>query len=410
MSQAKDFLESLLLSCPGFVGEIARSVDSHLKHSRPSISLPAALAFVAAIKSGRVVADNGIECTLYVLSLAPTGYGKTRAQNVLEDITAKAGIKNLFGNEPTSDSGLISGLALQNRQLLLWDEFGEALDDLSNSKNSPKATVLTAMTKAFSSAGRTLRGKQYADGHKSEAENVFLSVFGVSNQFSFENAINERFVHNGFLGRWLCFVPDKNKPELKPCVPKPVSDECIEWLRRVDIWRPAVGNLASAMKKDKKVVPLSTFEAFRSGFENFDELAENCKSEVERAFWARAGELYTKLCLIFTDKTPKDEELTWCWMLVEELILAQIKRCKDLMGGNDDKSRAKDKYIKLIATGEEISQSELYRRSYRLPLSKIEKSDMNEMMIESGKWEVTTRKQSPNDRKVRKYYKCLLNS
>ncbi len=407
MTSPKDYLESLLLSCPGFVGEIARSVDSHLKHSRPSISLPAALAFASAIKSGRVVSETGIECSLYVLSLAPTGYGKTTAQKVLEDIAKKAQIKDLFGLEPTSDTGLISGLKLQPRQLILWEEFGEALDDLSHSKNSPKATVLRAMTDAFSAAGRTLRGKQYADGHKNEAENIYLSVFGVSNEYSFYNSLNERFVHNGFLGRWLCFVPDKIKPDPRPLSPIEVSEECINWLRNIDIWRPAIGNLASAIKKDKKVIKLSTSPTYRSEFSNYDNLAETCETETERAFWIRAAEIFTKLCLILTDKHPEENSIQWCSLLVQELVSQQIARCNEFMMGNSEKAKDKAKFIRLIALGEEMPSAKLFKKAYRLALSSEEKSAMIDMLVESECWEEYKKKVSPTSKKETTFLKCV---
>lgn len=391
-------LERFLKTCPGHVGEIARSVDATLKVSRPSISLPAALAFCAALKCGRVVSQTGIEPNLYILSLAPPSFGKTQAQNALEDIAEAAEIEKLFAGVPTSDAGLISGLNNQPRQLLLWDEFGEALEDLAHAKNSPKATILSQIMIAFSSAGRIMRGKQYADGRTSIVDRPYLNLFAVSNEFSFFNSLTDRFVHNGFLARWLCFAPDKDKPWPRDRQQLFISPETLHWLQLVDAWTPSKnGNLGKLLKKEKKIVDLSKSITWASMSEGFDSLAEGSKTEFERVFWGRASELYTKLCLVFFDETIEEKDLNrespsyWCFELVLQSVKAQIERCQEKIGGTSDKERARDRYMALLEKGEEVTKTELSERSRRIALSRHEKNELTDLMVESGRWKIEYR-------------------
>jgi hypothetical protein len=349
-----------------------------------------------------------------MMSLAPPSYGKSQAQKALEKIAGVAEITNLFAAIPTSDSALVNGLAAQPRQLILWDEFGEAMEDLAHARNSPKATILSAMMIAFSVAGGTFRGKQYADGRTTVSEGGYLNLFGVSNEFSFFNALTDRFVHNGFLARWLCFAPDVGayaEPQKRASLE--ISTDALDWIRAIDGGEASRrGNLGRLFHKEKRVIDLSRSLVWEVFAEQLDYAAEHAKSEFDRIFWGRSAELYSKLCLVFLDE-PSDEQTLdtksptyWAYDLVSYLIKEQIERCREKLSGTSEKERAKDRYMGLIAKGEEITRTELADRARRSALSTSEKKDLFEVMTHVGRWVVESRHTKEGDRKKTQYVRC----
>ena len=196
--------------CPGVVGEIARYIDSRLETHLPGVSLGTAISFVAALKSDKIQSQSGLISNIYTLCLAPPGTGKTTAQRVITEICAACEITPLLMGQPGSDSGLLKRLQKHPRQLLLWDEFGLALAEISKSSSSYRVAIIKVVMDLFSAAnsiyiGKELKGEERVDLHRPQ-----LSIGAASTPDMFFDTLTEYFINRGFVPRLLVFEESRN--------------------------------------------------------------------------------------------------------------------------------------------------------------------------------------------------------
>lgn len=366
---------------PGLVGDVARYVNSKLETPNSSIALATALSFVAALKCGRVECD-GINPNLYCCVIAPSGSGKTQAQNAIQGLIAHCDLQHLLMGKPASDSGLLAALSEDSRRYLIWDEFGIALSELANSKSSYRALILSTLMDLYSTAGIKYLGKQYSERSRVDIESPYLSILAGSTPNRFFGSLNEDFVCDGFLARWLVF----HCPEEPPSEPSEVFQTRIyETIERFEKWPTQQGGDLSFLKLSKKVYSIDRAQKC-SAKEHFKLLVKNSSTELERVFWARGYEQFMKLLLIISDNELTDENYTYAHALTHTIIGNCIKICRDNLGTNQQQRSLGEKVRNLIKPGGEITMSALSKLCYDLGIKRFERDQLIESLLESGEW------------------------
>jgi hypothetical protein len=400
-----DFLED----APSHLGILARAIDSTLRYSRPSLSLPAAITFLAALKCGRVFDASGIEPNIYTLAIAPTGYGKSQVQKCLEDLLAELKI-DLMGREPASDAGLLRSLREKPRQMLCYDEFGLTASEYATGKSGHKSLIMKYFLDLFSKAGRRLRGLSYSERQPEDIESPYLSLFASTTSSTLFPNLTEAFIHNGFFSRFFIFFAEEDLNS-KRKTPKrfEIPDDTKAYLATIEQWQARKGNLGAILGKEKMLIELNNSKIFRDFATEFEETAENCKDESERVFWIRARELFTKLCLVALPdfKKPSLEILSWCEGLTSYCVRKAHKECISRIGSTNNRSQAKEAFLKLLDKDERLSRKELTRRilNRKIMLSKTEKSDILNELVESGLWEESQEINQESQKKTTFYKK-----
>lgn len=399
--------KKLLDSAPGHLGSIARAIDDSLKHSRPCLSLPAAITFCATLKSGRVFYGK-TEPTLYTLAIAPSAYGKSTVQQRLEDLATELQL-DIIGREPGSDSGLVRSLQRNPRQFCLYDEFGLAVAEFANGSASYRALMIRMILGLFSSSGRKYRGMSYATKDSIDIEAPYFNLFGVSTGSTFFPSLSNDFVHNGFLSRFFCFFSSENLPE-RSAIPFLVPDETKDWIKKIEQWEPKKGKLGQILI-EKKEVNLSKSDTYCLAIQKFEHKTEATKDEFERVFWARSGELFTRLCLVLIDETLEEElntkgSIWWAYELTEFCIYSAIKECRERLRGDNYRAKLYDGFLGLFVDDKEISLTDLGQKSHnnRLGLTSKERKEMIQELLEVGKIEELYIPE-PDSQKKTKFYK-----
>lgn len=386
-------LSALLKSCPEPFGSLARFIDSNLAGSNAGISIPAALTLMATLKCGRVVSKSGVHPNIYTCVVAGSGTGKTKSQNVINSILNECGLMHLRCGVPTSDSGLCKRLAESNRQLILWDEFGAELESLAMSKSGFERRILKAMMELYSVAGLVYIGKQYATQDRVDVIAPYLNAFCGTTAIRFFSSLNEKFLHDGFLSRFIMFFPEAQIDKKEPSVPKFNLPEGIrEYLESIEEWTPSgSGNLSMILGKQVKELrfdSVATKDTHRRIVTDFDRKLKGFSSDsVERVFYARAVENYTKVVAAICDRDVADvDSICWACDLIECTITAALEKCIEHVRPSDEEA-VKERFLSFVPVGFKVSKDQLTRKSWRLRLNTRARDELIETFVEAGMWE-----------------------
>ena len=115
--------------------------------------------------AGRKVCDDlGNRTNLYIIGIAPSGFGKDGARNTNQLILEYADMDNLNSNDDfASDTGMLRVIEANPSTLFMTDEIGRMLRTVSDHRNSYQYNIVTELMKLYSSAHKTYKSKAYAD-------------------------------------------------------------------------------------------------------------------------------------------------------------------------------------------------------------------------------------------------------
>lgn len=294
--------------------------------------------------------------------------------------------------QPGSDSGLLKRLQKHPRQLLLWDEFGLALAEISKSSNSYRVAIIKVVMDLFSAAGSIYIGKELKGEDRVDLYKPQLSIGAASTPDMFFDTLTEDFINRGFVPRLLVFEESRNFVFKEPVESKEIPAGLIAKIRAVEAGtlKSSGGNLEMGIAQDVKELKLhkSYFKIIK---QNAQQRLIDSQSEVECAFWARANEHAVKLCLLFAGEEGECQAVDsmYAWELVEHLTLNLIRHCQEGICENQNEkqsiSRAR-KFKNLILPNETLSQSQLTRRASSRGFGKVERRSRTEDLIEAGEW------------------------
>lgn len=408
----KHTMQWYLQKCPGVTGQVARHINSTLKTEQPGIALATAIAFVGAIRSERIRSFDGISTNIYTCAIAPSGVGKSRATQCIADICEQSELGYLLMGRPGSDAGILKRLQKTNRQLLIWDEFGLAFSEMSQSKSSYRVAIISTIMDLYSSAGRVCLGKELKGEERVDVHRPFLSVCAASTPGRFYQALSKEFIEDGFLGRFMVFDTNDAISFKRPSFDK-IPLQLIEEIQALNMGDPrmAGGDLEKLLRPECHALTMD--ETILSVIENLSETRiTESRSEIERIFWSRSYENTIKLCMIFADNNGEcsDVNAMFGWSLVAHLIEHLLERCTtDLHDTRNDKIQVDRtrKFEQIIKPGEEITQAQLAQRCQKLGLGRQERLARTSELVESEIWGMQERYISESSQRPTKFYFVL---
>lgn len=376
------------------MGDIARHIYSALEWDQPSVALGAAITFVAALKSKRVVNQFNIAPNIYAALVVLSGTGKSQAQHLIQTICEESQSHKLLMGKPKSASGILDAFVDENRQFLIWDEFGIALSALSKSKSSHEAMILSEMMDLFSSANRVYIGGAYSKKTTPTRQDIskpHLSVLGASTPNRFYGALNQDFIHDGFLTRWLIFESGE-APKGKDSNPLPTPTHIIEQISQINIGEshPPTSLQNIITKKttliEFKVKPKGYLEIFQRSVKD---KIEDCPTEIHRVFYSRLFEHTIKLCTVFEENgICNHETFVYCRDLAKYLVDNAISVCDKRIFDSQlvkTESDLRDRILGILKVGQSIDKSSLARKIQHWGSSYDRKNIINDI-LESETW------------------------
>lgn len=304
-----------LLKAPGLPGRFADFVNRTSLMPQPILALGAAIAAAGALMGRKIRSDTNLRTNFYIIGLAPSGSGKDHARTVIKRLFHDTGIGNLELGVPASSAGLISGLRDrgEGRGLVLWDEFGRVLKQISGWKSgSHEKDIVTALMELFSSAQSVYLGKSYANHDNKNPlkpiDQPCLSIYATSVPVHFYEALSNGEAIDGFLARWLIFeskdytMEEDEREEAFSQAPQAMIDFCKYWKEQPFNSEEPKGNLSGVVKTIPRLVKCSpAASVYLKDFAiEMRRLAitSEINGDITGPIWSRAGEHARRLALV----------------------------------------------------------------------------------------------------------------
>ncbi|MEE8327964.1 MAG: PriCT-2 domain-containing protein, partial [Nitrosomonadaceae bacterium] len=132
-----------LLRPSGFVGELTQWINSQCRYPREHLAVSAALVSIGNITGLRYTDDiNNVTANLFAFCVAGSSSGKNDVLSAVKKIHAAAGIQSACHGAIKSEQEIIRNLIRHQASFYIYDELGEALQKIVNSKKAGGAAYL----------------------------------------------------------------------------------------------------------------------------------------------------------------------------------------------------------------------------------------------------------------------------
>lgn len=362
-----------LLKAPGLPGILSDLINRTSLKPQPILALGAAIAAAGSLMGRKVRSDTNLRTNMYIIGLAPSGSGKDHARTVVKRMLHDSGLDKLEFGVPASSAGLIGGLreAGQGRGIILWDEFGRMLKQITGWKaGTHERDIVTALIELFSSSQSIYMGKAYAnhDGKNPvrPIDQPCLSIYGTSVPSHFYDALSGSEAIDGFLSRWLIFesrdysMEEVEHEEVFANIPQAIIDVCKYWKDQPFNTEKGGGNVADVSKVVPRLVKCTDeARAYLKAFTTeTSKLAyqQELTGDTTGAIWSRAGEHARRLALVAHEGDVIE-------MKVAEWAVALARYCCEYMA---------------TAIGDYVSSSELESQTKKVLRSIRDKGSVND--------------------------------
>jgi len=248
-----------LLRPPGFVGELAKWIESKNRHPRESLAVAAAIATVSAVAGMRYTDPlDGITPNVFLFGVAGSATGKESVLRSHQELLRVAGVAQAVHGGIKSEQEIYKNLIRNQAAFYVLDELGEILGKLKNARTKGTAAylegVIGALMSLFSKASgyALITGDLKKEVQKSFAEEYvaiekkldkgagspelekklerikeqlvslelglkhpYLNVFGLTTPERFGDMMDYEMATTGFIGRALIFREREDNPRAK---------------------------------------------------------------------------------------------------------------------------------------------------------------------------------------------------
>lgn len=382
----KSIKERKELVAHGLVGEIADWITQTSRIPQPRLALGAALSLVGMLKGRKYSTVGNARSNLLVLNIAPSGAGKDDPQKRIAFLLSKLGMHNQKIGQPTSGTGLITGLKNANYAGLLGlDEIGHYLE-IATAKNAGgyQKEIISYIIQLFSCANNEFISKQYGNDKVNPKEVLIqphLCVLGSSVKKRIVNSCTSDYAIDGFLNRWILFeTEDEPKPsrDFKAC--KTVPDSILGAITKMADANPyPLAEGEEPVVKEVRYTP----EAWALINDFFDEAHELAVKNADplKSLYKRTGEHVEKIALTLCDNEfIRVEDVNFAI----DVVLESNKLIADLAGliADNDQERNVVKALEVIRKGQPLTHRDFMRRTRTLK-SRERKEILNDL-IQSG--------------------------
>lgn len=210
---------------------------------RSQFAFASSIATISTLIGNRYRYQN-ILPNLYILMIAPSGYGKDAPIKFPNDLFIESGLLNLVGEgSPASDTAVMMNLPQQRIRLDMIDE-AESLFAALNNKNNSYATKMSGVyASIYSSSGSYFRGKNLFSyknkdnemGNVGACYSPYVSILGAMTPEAFQESLTLKTIQTGLGARFLYFFEDTKKRsrdiEIKP-IPQYIHDFAKVWNKK----------------------------------------------------------------------------------------------------------------------------------------------------------------------------------
>jgi Bifunctional DNA primase/polymerase, N-terminal/Protein of unknown function (DUF3987) len=384
---------------PGLVGEIVKWIEgSSSSPSRP-LALAAALPFVGTLCARHQSGPTDLRTNLYVVALAPSGYGKDFARKAISRLAGACGLDRMLGPENfLSDSAMRKTIEHTPALLSLMDEFGGFVGKIMDRRaGSHQSNMRQMLMQLFTTSDDVYRGSAAAQDAATPIYNPCFSIYGTSTPTDFWNAMSSKGIADGFLPRWLV-VTMTGEPErdVAPSIPKTPPVALVEACKSV-YKESRSGNMADVThgRVKARMAPFAKGgeEAFRRWRDIFHARAKRTQPDLA-VLWTRSMEIALRLAhIVAVGCDPIKPEVTgplvdWAAKLTELSTRSCIVEVRDRLASNDKQAE----YVKVrrwIKESEDtgVSATQLKRMvNGEFDLRRLE--DITKQLSESGQIEL----------------------
>jgi hypothetical protein len=347
----------------GLMGECARWIFDTSRSPIREFSVMSAIAAMSVFFGRRCVGPTGLGLNIYLVMVAPTGFGKNRpltAPGIISRSFGDAGQRLIGPTNVTGDSAIERALRISPCLLMPMDEFGLILQG-ATSRNAPPwtQTISRALLELHSRSepDATWKAKLTADS-KSETrpiEQPTLSILGASTPEEFYDGLTTNSTSNGFLNRLVVIsVNDRPKEQEIDAINRFPVDLTERLKAAVEGFPQAPGNLSRTSFSDPSMTARMIAVPYANdGAKRRFQLVQTDKmrmldSETELAGVAeRVSENTSKLATIRAiSRNPADpsvsvEDIEWAWAIIHRSIDAVAVGVARYMSGSANEALKK---------------------------------------------------------------------
>jgi hypothetical protein len=209
---------------PGVVGDLADWIVRTAKRPNRMMALGTSLAVTGTLIGRHVAGPTDSGTHLYIVHLAPTGWGKDDPLHRGDDVMSAVAPHLIGPSEFASSPGFTRGLAHQPLIICFVDEFGDELDKIkSQGNNAFVRNVIGTLKKCWNSF-KSINTANKANELGSRIEWPAPSIIAAATPERFFGALTTQDFESGFINRFLIlpFEGHKRPPEqLVPAEPPP---------------------------------------------------------------------------------------------------------------------------------------------------------------------------------------------
>lgn len=218
---AKNGLPDDLTRPPGLVGEITNWVTASSRNPCRTLSLAASLSYVGALAGRRYEGPTGLRTNIYVVGLAPSGFGKEHPRAAIKSLATSSNTLNKFfgGNKISSSSALRNRVKKNPSLIYMIDEFGGFIRKVTSPKSgNHEKEIAEDLLEMTGTAASVFMGADYAQNLAEPIYNPNVCISGTSTADAFWKSMGSGSIADGFLPRFIILDAGTSRP--KPTDPE----------------------------------------------------------------------------------------------------------------------------------------------------------------------------------------------
>tara|TARA_R110000824_G_scaffold172434_1_gene350316 strand:+ start:39814 stop:41973 length:2160 start_codon:yes stop_codon:yes gene_type:complete len=362
----------LITGAPGLLGEVCQWINETALYVLPEVTLASAIGLMSVI-TGRKICDRlNTRTNLYLLSIAPTSSGKDWPRTRIQELLLNSGAEDICGAEDIgSAAGLSSALQESPALLMQLDEFGKLIQQVSGDRvPTHLAQISGDFLKLYSSAGRTWKGRAYADTKRSvRIDQPHLVINGTTTAQTLWGTISEDQVFDGLLGRIQIFEAT-GYARLKDVIPtdrERIPEELIEQVKYWIDFKPEGGGDLACVNPTPATMK-HTPDAWDRLEDHMRAISDKRCSEdpQQAAIWSRSAEKASKLAMIAAAScrslTVSLDHVEWAIALQNALTRKLLIRIGEHVSSNANE-RLKKKILSILKGKKEMTLRDFTRKT-----------------------------------------------
>jgi len=381
----------------GVLGEIYDYYNATSGNDNKSFSIQTSLAICSIVTARSYKSTDKNLTNLYFLNVARSCTGKEHSKTVIETILKESGLNGLIsGDGYTSAGAVFSALLRRPKHITVIDEFGRYLEAGKNSSSSIQQEANTKLMEAVGRPHGTMRPPTYstmtlkkdaADALENRViENPSIVMLVMTTPDRYFDAIDMSAVKDGFVGRFITSISDKDYQLYMHKQSLPVPQSIIEWIKKIES-RAGITHIATESPSFIEMIFMDDAKKIQLEFQSY---CQNIMRGLEKfgmqEVAGRYAEFSMRVAMILAlAKDPMAKYIT-----IDEMKwgIAYIKSCMDKMisclkvsvSSSDHESNKKEVLFALRALSPEwIKRSEMIKTQ---PFSKHNKKYLDELLEE----------------------------